>query len=181
MRISVSGSFSTGKTSVVNAVVQRLQSSGGPRVGVISEVARRVLAQGHLLDRDATIESYLCYVREQLTAERRHWGNRYVLSDRSLLDLLAYVRVNDDPAIPQDFPPLLEEIVWQETRFFDLYCYLPVEFEPVPDGEREVDPTYQREVAGEMRRLLDEFGVPVRDLRGSLEERTQALLQCLRG
>lgn len=180
MRVSISGSFSTGKTTLTRVTVERLRQRDGLDVAVISEVARKVLAAGHKLDREATIDSYLCYVREQLAAERANWNRPLVLSDRSLLDLLAYVRVNDDPAIPQDFPSLLEEIVWRETKYFDLYCYLPVEFAPIPDGEREVDPAYQRAVAAAMRQLLDELRVPLLELRGSVDDRLAVLEEKLR-
>jgi nicotinamide riboside kinase len=178
LRISVSGAFSTGKSTLIDAAARRLREVGH-KPAVIAEVARGVLAAGYLLDREATIESYLFYVRQQLAADRACSDAGLLLSDRTLIDLLAYVVVNDDPAIPREFVDLLAEIVRYETEFYDLYCYLPVEFAPAADGEREVDPAYQQVVSRRLRELIDEFGVSVVELRGTVTERVETLLEVI--
>lgn len=174
-RVSISGAFSTGKTTVLDAATKRLREAGR-RVGVIGETARTVLAAGYPLDRDATIEGYLFYVCRQLESEYAARDAKLLLSDRSLMDFLAYVLVNDDPKVGREFVDLLATVVRHETLFFDMYCYLPVEFPPAPDGEREVDPVYQESVSVRLRSLMDEYGVRVVELRGSIDQRVAALL-----
>lgn len=175
VRLSISGAFSTGKTTLIEAAIPRLRAAGR-QTTMIGEVARQVLAAGYALDRGATVSSYLLYIRQQLAAERSAFEAPLLLSDRSLIDLLAYVLVNDDPAIPVELVDLLAEIVRHETRFFDAYGFLPVEFRPVPDGERAIDPVYQAAVSDRLRTLMDEYGVHVLELRGSVDRRVTALV-----
>jgi len=143
---------------------------------VISEVARSVIAKGYPLDRDATLDSYLNYILAQLTAERAAKTHRHVLSDRSLIDLLAYVRVNADVRIPTHLNSLLEEIVWIEADYYDVYCYIPVEFVPIDDGIRCIDGDYQQLVDAELVRLFREYQVPTIRISESHDERQDHLL-----
>lgn len=178
MRVSVTGSFSTGKTTLVEAISRRY----GRQVKTIEEVGRRVVLEGFPLDRDTTVESCLRYIELQLEAERLAETNSEsgevqpsVVSDRSLLDLLAYIRVNNNSALLSCAEGMLTEIVWRESEYFDLYCFVPIEFEPIVDGTRETDEEYQREIGSEIQVLLNKFGFPVLEIRGSVDERILAL------
>ena len=174
MRISVSGSFSVGKTTLIEELRARAEAERLD-LHVIPEVARTVLAEGYALDREATAGSYLRYIQLQLERERVASYHVHVLSDRTLIDLLAYFRVNDDLGLPPEIDPLMVELIWRELELFDLYCLLPVEFAPVADGVREMDPQYQRAVDEELRRLLDHFGAMVVEVTGSVHQRADAL------
>jgi len=175
MRISISGAFSTGKTTLAHSAVNGVSGSGRGHIHVIAEVARNVLEMGYQLDKNASLDSYLAYISLQLEAERSAKHQAHVLADRSLIDLLAHVRVNADPAIPIWFDRLLAEIVWTETEYFDRYCYIPIEFSPTVDGIRCVDPTYQRLVDIELVKLLGDFGVQQFQVSGTIEQRTRQL------
>lgn len=176
MRISVSGSHSTGKTTLVDTVSSRLEFIYPGKCCRIQEVARIVIARGFPLNRDATIHSYFHYVLEQLRAER-FADLPYVVSDRSLVDLLAYVRTNANPAIPSYFVAMLEEVFLCESHYFDLYCFLPVEFSLVMDDVRPADREYQLAIDHTLRELLIEYKLPYEIIQGDIESRTEKVIE----
>ncbi|MFI5252119.1 MAG: AAA family ATPase [Bacteroidota bacterium] len=179
MRISMCGSFSTGKTTLVRSLADALIHKYTKDVFIIEEVARKVIAEGFPLDRNANLEAYFHYIYYQLQAERLAGKHQYVVSDRSLLDSLAYIHVSRDPGMSTSFVNMLTEIVWKETTFFDLYCYVPVEFSPIDDGIRSIDHEYQHLVDKEMVKLLDYFGVRTLKVSGTVESRVKSLMDLI--
>ena len=179
MRITMCGSFSTGKTTLVRSFADRLTRERQRDVFVIEEVARRVISEGFPLDRDASLEAYFHYVYYQLQAERLGRNHHDVVSDRSLLDSLAYLHVSRDPRMTESFMNMLTEIVWRETVYFDYYCYVPVEFSPVDDGIRSIDHEYQQLVDREMVKLLKYYGVRTVKVSGTIENRVNTLMELM--
>jgi nicotinamide riboside kinase len=175
MRVSLSGSYSTGKTTLADACSDRLAARFGGEFTYIHEVARSVIADGFLLDRAATIDSYVVYVGRQLAAERRA-ATRHVLCDRSLMDLLAYARFNDHSRVPAYVATMLEEIVWRECRYFDVFGFLPIEFPLEDDGVRTPDEEYRANIDRTLRQAFADFGVEPVEIRGSRAEREATLL-----
>lgn len=175
MRVSISGTHSSGKTSLFQCCQEGLRASFPGRVDFIHEVARDVIAAGLPLNEEATVDSYLLYIQFQLQAERRA-TREHVVSDRSLVDLLAYIETNNDPRIPRRLVDVLREIMWFETRYFDVYCYLPIEFGLELDGVRSADAAYQRAVDDTLRSILDRYGVVYMPVAGSVSERCDRLL-----
>ena len=171
MRISISGSYSTGKTTLAKALFQEVSGRCGVGgVTLIEETARKVISSGFKLDRHGTLEAYMAYISMQLEAERGA-TSEIVICDRSLADLLAYVRANADPNIAASFVSALEEIVRMESRYFDWYCYIPIEFTLVVDDVRPDDALYQQTVDESFRRVLGEFELPYKEARGTLPGR----------
>lgn len=102
-----------------------------------------------------------------------------VLSDRSLVDLLAYIRAINNPTISKDFIGMVEEVVRVESGYFDLYCYLPIEFPLIEDNTRIVDFGYQKQVDNCLKEILEGFGLKHVSLHGSLQERCANLVKLL--
>ena len=175
MRISITGSHSTGKTTLANAVAKILRRRGSNNVGLIHEVARRVIAMGFSLNQNATIHSYLNYIWLVLKEEREH-VEEYIISDRSLVDLLGYIRTNNDATIPKYFVSMLEELLWRESTYFDLYCYLPIEFPLQLDHVRPADVEYHKAVDINILQILHEYRLPYKQITGSIEDRCQQVL-----
>lgn len=175
MRVSLSGSYSTGKTTLAKACLAPLRARYGPDFSYIEEVARTVIARGFGLDRAATIDSYVVYIQLQLEAEREA-DTPHVLSDRSLIDLLAYIRYNDEASVPKYVTEMLEEVVWLESRYFDVYCHLPIEFPLQDDGVRTVDEQYRAAIDDTLVSVFERYGVTVRTVTGSPDERRATLL-----
>ena len=148
-------------------------------MGYVEEVARGVIARGFPLNQDATRDSYYNYILDQLKAERLA-GNEIVLSDRSLVDLLAYIRTNNNPEIPLYFLSMLEEIIWLESKYFDVYCYLPIEFGLIVDDVRPEDIEYQIAVDKALQNILTEFKVQQIAVTGSIIERRDFIVELIR-
>ncbi len=130
---------------------------------------------GYELDRAASVDAYVQYILAQLQRERSATAP-YVLSDRSLIDLLAYARYHDNDHVPAFFVEMLEEVVWLERASFDVYCYLPIEFPLVPDEVRTDDEAYRAGVDRMLQDLFAAFDVPVLRVTGGPDERRQQLL-----
>lgn len=179
MRISISGSHSTGKTTLVERCFGALVARYPSQVGIIREVARDVIANGFPLNQDATCDSYVNYIMAQLVAER-HAIEPNVLSDRSLVDLLAYIRANSDGRVPDYFVKMIEEILYIESSYFDLYCYLPIEYPLVMDDVRPSEEDYRAVVDAELIRVLDDYHLPYETICGDVEERVAKIISLFR-
>src|SRR5437764_14874859 len=80
-RVAIVGSFSTGQTTLAEAVAEPL---GLP---LLPEAAREVAALGFKLDKDATPEVETLIFLKQLYNELTHPD---FVGDRSLIDVMAY-------------------------------------------------------------------------------------------
>ena len=134
---------------------------------------------GYPLNKEATIESYLHYIRLQLLAERER-TETHVISDRSLVDLLAYSRTKMEPLIPPAFVAMVDELLYIESRYFDVYCYLPIQFDLVLDDVRPADIEYQKTVGDNILLILDEYKLPYVEISGTLEERCAKVVEMVR-
>ena len=166
MRISISGSHCTGKTTLARYLSKELIKKFPNKVIHIDEVARKVISLGFPLNMDATYESYFHYIWFQLEQERKA-KSVFVISDRSLVDLLAYIRANNNPQISRSFVCLLQELLWLETKSFDFYIYLPIEFQLEVDDVRLEDVDYQKLVDEKIVDILVEYGVKYYKVRVS--------------
>jgi nicotinamide riboside kinase len=175
VRIVLTGSHSTGKTSLANAVRDSLRADGVSDVEVIREVGRDLIDCGVPLNKDITSDACVRYITTQLQRERGCTA-RHAISDRSLLDLLAYVVVNDDCRTPTSYRMMLEEIVHVEALRFDRYVFLPVEFALIPDAVRPLGEEYRQAVSDTIRQLLARFKFPMVEIRGTLPGRVEQLV-----
>lgn len=178
MRISISGSHSTGKTVLAERCYSILSSRYPNKVNIIKEVARKVISKGFLLNQNATTDSYISYIFEQLRSEREA-ASQHVISDRSLVDLLAYIRTNADIKIPNYFVDMVEEITKLEVQYFDLYCYVPIEFPSVLDGVRPKQESYRVAIDKTLVDIFSEYKVHVEYITGSIENRCKKVLDIL--
>lgn len=170
-RIAIVGSFSTGKTTLAEAVAPKL---GLP---LLPEVAREIAAQGFKLDKDATVETETLIFLRQYHNEMTHPG---FVGDRSLIDVLAYanwVLENQEPRKEFALWDSCLEIAEHQLRSqYTHVFYLPIEFGIVEDGLRPNDPGFQEDIDQRIVGLLDSHDIPHRTLRGTVEERVDALL-----
>ena len=141
MRVCVTGSHSSGKTCLVGGCYCALLQMYPDDVAMIPETARRLTAQGFAMAKGTDCDPIAACVVTQLEAERLAVA-RHVISDRCTLDLLAYLRTSCNPEVPARFVSMVEEIAWLESRYFDIFCYVPIEFPMVSDAVRPDDEAY---------------------------------------
>src|SRR5918912_28923 len=101
-RVAIVGSFSTGKTTLAEAVTERL---GLP---LLPEVAREGAALGFRLDKDASPETEALIFLKQYNNEL---ATPQFVGDRSLIDVMAYAGWVLDNQAPRKEIALWEECV----------------------------------------------------------------------
>jgi nicotinamide riboside kinase len=174
-RIAIVGSFSTGKTTLAEAAAARL---GFP---VLPDVAREIAALGFKLDKDATVETETLIFLKQLANELAH--DEFV-GEYSLFLVLAYAGwVLEHQQRRKEFAlwdACLEIARYRLTENYNHVFYLPIEFPIVDDGLRPMDPDFQKDIDRRVVELLHSHDVPYETLRGSVEERLEALLEALK-
>ena len=181
MRIAFTGVHSTGKTTLLDA----LKSNYSEELYAISEIARNVISCGYPLGKDANVDSYINLISEQLKAENifvNYGRDKLIIADRTLLDTLAYAKVNKGlprPYIPEYFIDMLEQIWLIEKNFYDLYIYFPIEFEMKNDDVRPLGEDYRASVNDQIKRLLDKFSVKYLVITGSVDNRLQQILEVI--
>jgi nicotinamide riboside kinase len=174
-RIAIVGSFSTGKTTLAEAVAEPL---GLP---LLPEAAREVAGLGFKLDKDATPEVETLIFLKHYYNELTHPN---FVADRSLIDVLAYAGWVLDNQPWRKEMALFEEcrklahhhLRSQYTHVF----YLPIEFPIVPDDLRPNDPEFQREIDRRIVEVLETYDVAYETLSGDVPTRVKALLERVR-
>jgi deoxyadenosine/deoxycytidine kinase len=170
-RIAIVGSFSTGKTTLAEAVAEPL---GLP---LLPEAAREVVKLGFKLDKDATPETETLIFLKQFHNELVH---PEFVGDRSLIDVLAYagwVLENREWTKEMALWEECEKIARHHLRSqYTHVFYLPVEFPIVLDGLRPDDPAFQADIDRRMLDLLEVNDVKYETLTGSVDDRVEALI-----
>lgn len=176
-RISISGTHSTGKTTLVNSLQD---SIGEKHLKVIPEIARFLIDKGFKLNQDITEYGIVNYLTDYLYNERI-LESEIVISDRSLIDLLAYVKTNNSTKIRCKYVELIEEIVFEESKRFDSYLYIPIEFDLVIDNVRPSDVSYQKQVDNTFIELFKYYNISPITITGNVKERTNKVLNLING
>ncbi|MHB8512885.1 MAG: AAA family ATPase [Actinomycetota bacterium] len=174
MRIAVVGSFSTGKTTLAEAVCGQLD------LPLLPEAAREVLALGFKLDKDATPETETFIFLKQYYNEMIH---PHFIGDRSLIDVMTYAGW-----VLDNQPRRKETALWEQclaiakhhlrSQYTHVF-YLPIEFPIVADGVRPLDDAFQKEIDERMIDVMRRHDIEYQTLRGSIDERTSALINAV--
>ena len=131
---------------------------------------------------DANVDSYTHYINDQLNAEKVMSTSLIFISDRTLLDPLAYSLVNRElprPYIPDYFIEMMENVWLLEKERFDIYVHFPVEFPMQIDDIRPEDENYRRAVDDKILELLNKHNVPHITVSGTPQQRLECLLKLI--
>lgn len=171
MRIAITGSFSTGKTTLGLAASEKLGLT------LLPEVARQVAAEGFKLDKDATVEAETLIFLRQYFAELTH---EEFVADRSLVDVLAYAAwVLEHRERTKEFALWETCVSIASHRLRSSYTHvfhLPIEFDIVPDGLRPMDPAFQADIDARIVEILEANSIAYQTLTGSVEARLDDLI-----
>lgn len=163
MRIAISGSHATGKSSLLSELGARM-----PELVIIDEPYRLLEAAGHSFATPPTADEFE-YLAEHSAAFQTESHRSHIAFDRCPADYLAYRSVVSSTPIPRT---LLDAAV-SALRTLDIVVFVPIER---PDRiETSEAPRLRRSVDGVLREmLLDDtwgFELPVIEVQGDLDER----------
>ena len=126
--VGLIGADGTGKTTLAN----ELRKIYGGNLRFISEVSRKVVRKGYPLGKDASPESYIILMHDQVSELLKMVANNTpFVSDRTILDQYCYSIVNQNlprPAVTDIYINLNEKIWRLEKEYFRFYFYFPIEF-----------------------------------------------------
>lgn len=181
IRIAIAGTHGVGKTSLAYALMNSL---AGFQVTLNSQLARTLIKNGYPLGRDATAESYVQYIVAQLRAEQFCEPCDLFISDRTLLDPLAYAitnhRSSPNLTVPESIIELLRVTWLLEMQQYALYVFVPIEFDMPIDGVRPEGKDYRKKVEDQILLLLNEYNVNYITVSGTLDDRNRQVLHALR-
>ncbi|MBW3595545.1 MAG: ATP-binding protein [Actinobacteria bacterium] len=174
-RIAIVGSFSTGKTTLAEALAEKLN------LPLLPEVAREIVELGFKLDKDATPTTEALIFLRQYNNEL---STDEFVGDRSLIDVMAYAGwVLDNQERTKEFYLWDECVRLAERRLRRSYShvfYLPIEFPIVLDGLRPDDPAFQKDIDERVLSLLRANDIDYVTLTGSVEQRLDQINEHLR-
>ncbi|MDQ2643928.1 MAG: ATP-binding protein [Myxococcota bacterium] len=175
MRIAISGSHRTGKSTLIEALSDRL-----PGYEVVAEPYASLEEEGHELSHPPTVEDFVAQLERSISDLNE--AGEDVLFERCPLDFLAYLACHEqaDAFELEDFLPALREALQR----LDLVVFVPIEGRDRIRFSRADDEDESRAlVHEELEELLLEdpleLGLEPLVVEGSPETRARAVLQCL--
>jgi nicotinamide riboside kinase len=180
MNIAFAGTHGTGKTTLLDQMIKIFDKDADFRY--VTEVARKIIQRGYPLNQEANTDSYIHYINDQLKAEKDIFDSSLFISDRTLLDPLAYALVNRTlprPYVQGYFIEMLERVWLLEKERYDLYVYFPVEFPMIFDRVRPENEKYRKEVDKMILQLLNKHKINYIEIHGTPAERELVLLDII--
>ncbi|MFH1216030.1 MAG: ATP-binding protein [Pseudomonadota bacterium] len=173
-RIVITGSHCVGKTTLVQQLSQRLLDSG-VTASVAEEPIKVILGNFPDIARDK--DNLYIRLAEEHFRRLQPFESACRLYDRSLIDLLAYYRL-EGPGNPH-FDAMLSQLLKWYSTFIDLFIYLPIEIPLIPDGHRPESEGYRKKVDVMLHRVAAEASISWHPISGTMEERVHAAFNLL--
>ena len=173
MRIAISGSHRTGKSTLVAALAEHL-----PRYENVDEPYHSMEEDGHEFSHPPSVDDFVAQLERSLAEMSRGSGD--VLFDRSPLDFLAYIQTHEeaDSFDTDEWLPGIRNAV----ESLDFVVFVPVEARDRIRFSAPDDETRTRTAVNEALRemLVDdalELGVEVLEVEGDVESRVRQVLR----
>jgi|TARA_Y100000310_G_scaffold324100_1_gene385544 nicotinamide riboside kinase len=172
IRVAISGSHATGKTTLVNDLSESLN-----RLGIKTNIAAEPIrllddtqANGNQADRFLRL---LQIHFQRLSQE----GCQCCIYDRSLLDFCVYLKV-EGISLYSIYPLARELLPWYLPHF-DAHIYLPIEFAMQVDDKRPVSDSFRVAIDTEIGRLGRACEIDLQTITGSRRERTKKVIRLI--
>lgn len=196
MRLAVSGTYSSGKTTTSTALALL---TGIPMAH--AKTMREILPEavpGKRLEDCSTAQLVQLGMRRFVDrAVHESHLDAHFISDGSSLHEWAYGKIrvlvgihpDDSALLPARVPPgeleFFEDVIdnmgiamkQHAQRSYDAFAHLPIEFPLVADGHRPVSERFRMLTDQLLRDTLDELGIPYRVIGGSLAERLDTIVR----
>lgn len=170
MRITISGAQSTGKTTIINKL-KTIDEFSAFRFN--DENMRNLKSKGVKINLEADDESAYIIAESNFSLALE---DNYI-SDRYVLDGLVYAKYHNIKGNISD-----EVMKYYETRYqdiikaSDLVFYIKPEFDIKDDGFRNIDASFQKEIASIFDYYLNKLNISYTILSGSTEDRIKTFI-----
>lgn len=175
MKIAVSGSHRTGKTTLVAELLELL-----PGFSSVDEPYYLLIEEGHVFSAMPSIEEFEKQLERSIASTSVNEGD--VVFDRCPLDILAYLSVHKDNAM-FDIDRWLPE-VRKSVQKLDLVVFVPIEDPDRISLAASEDNIFRRRVDEEMQEIIPgdryDFGLAAIEVSGSPRDRARLVLAHLR-
>jgi hypothetical protein len=168
MKIAISGTHSTGKSTFIRAIESAL---GGQRIGKIGDLASRAALQGFPILRDHTFSSTIWMMSMGIALEQEAaLTHELVLVDRPVMEPIAYLRAALQTQ-KRTISPKEEQCLYNIARSYAFTYDIIVKTVVDPtipistSQERDHDQDFRLLAAAEIDRLYPRIGCPYIELR----------------
>ncbi len=171
-KIAISGAHCTGKTTLVNALKESNQLNN---YIFRSNLLRGLKEMGIPINEVGNTTTQL-YVMTKFYEFLHTPGN--AILDRCALDGMAYTMYfyqEMSENMQSIFERMFEEMVFK----YDAICYVVPELPLIDDGVRSLDKKFHDQVIQNFDILINEYQIPVHYISGSVETRTQQVLDII--
>lgn len=174
MRIAITGSHNTGKTSLLKKLWPSLEFEG---YDFYKEVIREIYKLGFPFNENADDSSQLAMLALHLL----HLKSENMITDRCILDNYVYAYMLRDKGydISDECVDTLQAYFVDSIKKYDIYAFCPTEFEIKKDGFRMTDKKFQEEISNEILKVINLYIPPSKFilLHGETDERIKQLLE----
>ncbi|MDD4110005.1 MAG: ATP-binding protein [Clostridia bacterium] len=171
-RLTISGSHSTGKSTVMNALKEIPALS--KRFTFKSEILRDIKKTGIKINEYGTDETQLLVLSKMV--EYSTIPN--TILDRCVLDCLAYTAYLYEKGQVKKSTLKIAETLFENIRY-DIYFYITPEFSIVPDGTRSENLEFRNRVAEIFEEYMESYSLnPIR-LTGNIEQRVNQFVDAV--
>ena len=172
MRIAISGTHYSGKTSLLEALMKAF-----PKYEFYEEPYHAMEEDGYEFSDPPSLEDHEAQLEYSLNLIRESAGNAFF--DRGPVDFLAYAETVEGG--PGGILDQFQDEIVEALETLDLIVFLPIEApDPIPVPRSE-DLEFREAVNENLQRLLEKSfvlrAVLVLELRGSLDQRLASLKQ----
>lgn len=159
MKISISGSQCTGKTTLIQSLkLQDIFKSYYFAEEVVRSLKRKAEEKGEvfLFNKQYNKESQDAIFQEHIN----NLQHENLIADRSLLDAFVYTTYGfyKGEVPSQDFVNY-EQIFLQHIKSYDVFFFLPISFDLVEDGIRSNDKKFREEIEEIFLRTLASYSI----------------------
>lgn len=158
MRIGITGSHGTGKTTLAKELGDSLRWNHLP---LIEERARIFADKGLAMNQHASFDTQLLMLLDQTGEENAHSFVNGFISDRILVDYLVYSQLLHNPPTKHTLKCTEELVGKLLVDRYDAIFFLPICFDLKGDNLRPNDRVYQTEVEDWLNTYFDRYGLDV--------------------
>lgn len=171
MKVSISGSFSVGKSTLFNELKKHVSG-----YDFLNETTREVMAEMNKSNQSMTLEERVLHQKICVARQiEKEFKSQNFITDYCVLDNLNY---SYGLSIYDEVNDLFEKHL-QNIGGYDMIFYVPIEFKLEKDGQRYEDSEFQKEIDVGLKNLIKEFQLPSLEVRGTLEQRVEQILKYL--